>query len=429
MRKLVGKRACFQNRAKKPRVGLTCVAGFRLRAFATLTVLTLASCSGTSLRPYSEVALPSTDYTRSIDPFANAKQACGLRSLNFAGPNPEMFAGSQLSVQWETARQLTGYCRLLGPIPSGEINITFEGTPSVITSITVQSGKFSHVDRDYGVDQFFLGKGEDRPEPWRYSPSALIWAGLGGLFSQMYPLPRDAPAAFFAKACKAPYLIGADKRDPTIEVNAAASDVVAVVKDQMMPVLDSSPPKGPRNPPATYFGFHNSNGTFGGLAGYKGMTYYSAFINEVGEPPLLASIPMKTHWRDTLSPCDERGVTVTQAPKGSNADKVLGIATAHFASIRQDNGTWFGSSLRDGTKDRYGKQLYVCASTNLNDQQAPNAWKLEWGTTEQNGRYDADFMNQALLDKTKKVTAMSTYVRIRGSRSMASLSCNTTVFD
>jgi hypothetical protein len=404
-------------------------AGALGRGFLGLSAFALVSCGGTSLRPYSEVALPGTDYARALDPFTNAKQACGLRALNFAGPNPEMFAGSQLSVQWETARQLTGYCRLLGPIPNGELNVTFEGTPTVITSIIVQSGSLRHVDRDYGVDQFLLGKGEERPDPWRYSPSALIWAGLGGLFSQIYPLTRDAPAAFFAKACKAPYLIGADKRDPTIEVNAARTDVFAVVSDQMMPVLDAPPPKGPLNLPATQFDFHHSNGSPRGLAGYKGMTYYSAFLNKVGEPPVLASIVLKTHWRDTLSPCNERGVSFTPAPKGSNADKVLEIATAGFAAVSANNDKWFGSSMLDGIKDKDGNQLYWCGSTNLNDQQSPDAWKLSWGTTEQNGRYDVDFMNQALLDKTKNVTAMSTYVRIRGSRSMASLSCNTTIFD
>ena len=401
-----------------------------------VTALLLSSCSGVDfssvgLGPASETALPETDYARSMDPFRTAQEVCGLSALNFSGPNPEIFAGAQLTVQWETARQLTGYCRLLGPIPGGTLDVEFQGTPSVLTGMRVQAGSIRFAQKYDLVDLFVAGQTKLEPGNFSYSPSALIWASLGGLMRQLHPMPKQAAAAFFRKACKAPYLIGADKKDPTLNIGIKQSEVLAVVRADQMPELNSAPPKGPQSFPATLFLEHDySNGAFGGTIGFKGMAYYSAFLSEVGQPPKLASIALKTHWRSGPALCAVDGPSFTPAPAGSDAEKVLQMARDQYrANVRPSNDTWVGSRVMDGIQDDKGNPVYFCSSTNLNDQTRPDYWKLSWGTTEQNNSFDVDFFNDALLDKDQKVIGFSTFARIRGSRSYESISCNTKIFD
>ncbi|OYU52555.1 MAG: hypothetical protein CFE27_07550 [Alphaproteobacteria bacterium PA1] len=383
------------------------------------------------MEPASETALPETDYARSMDPIGTAKEVCGLSALNFSGPNPEIFAGAQLTVQWETARQLTGYCRMLGPIPGGTLDVEFQGTPSVLTAMNVRAGSIRFTQKYDLVDLFVSGQTRLEPGNFSYSPSALIWASLGGLMRQLHPLPNQAPANFFSKACKAPYLIGIDKKDPTLNIGIKQSEVLAVVRADQMPELNSAPPKGPQNFPATKFWSRDfSDGKFGGTIGFKGMAYYSAFLSEVGQPPKLASIALKTHWRSGPALCPVDGPSFTPAPAGSDAEKVLQMAREQYrANVRPTDDKWVGSSVINGVQDDKGNPVYLCTSTNLNDQTRPDYWKLSWGTTEQNNSFDVDFFNDALLDENQKVIGFSTFARIRGSRSYESISCNTKIFD
>lgn len=401
-----------------------------------VAALLLSSCSvvdfpSVGLEPASETALPETDYARSMDPIRTAKEVCGLSALNFSGPNPEIFAGAQLTVQWETARQLTGYCRLLGPIPAGTLDVEFQGTPSVLTAMNVRAGNAFFAQKYDLVDQFVAGQTRPEPGNFKYSPSALIWASLGGLMRQLHPMPTQAPAVFFRKACKAPYLIGADKKDPTINIGIKQSEVLAVVRADQMPELNSPPPKGPQNFPATQFLSRDfSGGKFGGTIGFKGMAYYSAFLNQVGQPPKLASIALKTHWRSGPALCPVDGPSFTPASAGSDAEKVLALAREQYrANVRPGNDTWVDSSVVNGVQDEEGNPVYFCASTNLNDPSRPDYWRLSWGTTEQNNNFDVDFFNDALLDKDQNVIGFATFARIRGSRSYDSISCNTKIFD
>ncbi len=398
--------------------------------------LLLGSCSGVDfpsvgLEPASETALPETDYARSMDPFRTAKEVCGLSALNFSGPNPEIFAGAQLTVQWETARQLTGYCRLLGPIHGGTLDVEFQGTPSVLTGMNVRAGSIRFTQKYDLVDLFVSGQTRLEPGNFSYSPSALIWASLGGLMRQLHPMPKQAAAAFFRKACKAPYLIGVDKKDPTLNIGIKQSEVLAVVRADQMPELNSAPPKGPQSFPATDFVEHDfSGGKFGGTIGFKGMAYYSAFLNQAGQPPMLASIALKTHWRSGPALCPVDGPSFTPAPAGSDAEKVLQMAREQYrANVRPTDDKWVGSSVINGVQDDKGNPVYLCTSTNLNDQTRPDYWKLSWGTTEQNNSFDVDFFNDALLDENQKVIGFSTFARIRGSRSYDSISCKTKIFD